>query len=78
MPRPLVLTALAALVIGALLEVDVYRRGAWPTVVTLLLLMSGLVLLAVGATRSGLRGAPVIWAIVALLCAGLLTTWLLS
>jgi hypothetical protein len=77
-PRPLFLTGVAALVIGALLELDIYRRGPWPSVVTWLLMMGGLVLLAIGATRSKVRGDVVIWAIVGLLVAGLLALWLLG
>jgi hypothetical protein len=70
-PRPLLVTGLAALVIGGLLEFDIYRRGAWPTVLTWAMMLGGLALIAIGAARAGVRGASVIWVVIAALVGGL-------
>jgi hypothetical protein len=70
-PRPLVVTGLVALVLGGLLELDIYRRAAWPTVVTWAMMLGGLALIAIGAARAGVRGASVIWLVIAILVLGL-------
>jgi lipopolysaccharide export LptBFGC system permease protein LptF len=70
-PRPLVVTGLAALVLGGLLELDIHRRTAWPTVLTWAMMLVGLALIALGARRAGVRGASIIWAVIAILVVGL-------
>lgn len=65
-PRPLIVTGIGVLVLGGLLELDIYRRGAWPTVLTWLMMVGGLGMIAIGATRAGVRGASVIWVVIAI------------
>jgi hypothetical protein len=70
-PRSLVVTGLAALVLGGLLELDIHRRAAWPTVLTWVMMLGGLALIAIGARRAGVGGVSIIWAVIAILVVGL-------
>jgi len=46
-------SGLAVLALGAARELSIYLRGAWPTALTWIMMVAGLIVIAVGCGRKG-------------------------
>lgn len=66
----------ALLLVGALWEIVIYIRGAWPTAVTWILMTLGILMVAVGTSRRRPQAAFVVWSIFGAFVLGILLLWL--
>lgn len=78
-PRfPMFIFGLTLLIVGVLLEISIYLRGAWPTALTWIMMAVGIVMTAIGARDRYPGIVRWIWATLALLIAGMGIAWLLG
>jgi len=71
----LIRSGIALFALGAAWELSIYLRGAWPTGLTWIMMVVGMILVAVGCGKKGVRVAYMAWSIVSLFVVILLILW---